>query len=644
LRQFPLLLTLVWLSLFAAALPANADPTAAPSPVPSEPAAASVSPSPSPSPTPPPHAAIVRLSADHVAFYYDQFLLEADGHVRVTTSDGFTVYGDAFSMDLKLNRFLVAGHVVLSTPTATVGGAAVSDFLDFNRLYFVPVTTEPDRWTFLNNDLAHPIKGRLMPGDVFYFPLVPQTPSFTAHQAVIGTRRYVRLADASVLLAGAPVPLGSYVVNFSPNQYFAQNSLSGANFDATWNFAGSTNSLSALHIRDDSQNGVYLAFEQHLVGAHDYAIFSINPMTKNSKWFNLQLYEKLGSRFQIQSFTQFNEFQKGFIPPYSAQQTTYVNAVEAFPHSYLQGTAAFTNYNLLGYGSFGLHNIVGSGNLSHPSSLQLTDTSFQNRIGNLPLYLQTYVSYGFNHDTVGSGEYGQPSIPTPGLQAYGTPCIPQPPYKNGTYFCPVYTTIYNSILGFNLFTPSIKIGDRDNPYHTFYLNASLNDQRQWHSLPHHINTEVTTFSLSRTFSRPVSAYVSYQVSNTGDYYKEGGYQPCTPGPLCPASLLAFAGAATLRTLSTAINYAPEPTFNASILFRHHDDFPIPVPGVFTVPVTNQVGQPLYTNYLGQPPNDITPDVRFKIMPHLMLDVSRTYYFHYSTTSWAPGLLVQAFPI
>ena len=87
--------------------------------------------------------------------------------MRVQTSDGFSVSGDAFSMDLKLNRFLLAGHVTLEVRGQRVAGAALSDFLDFNRIYFVPVTTEPDRWTFLNGDLAHPVKGRIMPGDTF---------------------------------------------------------------------------------------------------------------------------------------------------------------------------------------------------------------------------------------------------------------------------------------------------------------------------------------------------------------------------------------------------------------------------------------------------------------------------------------------
>ena len=141
-------------------------------------------------------ATLVRLHADHIAFYYDRFLVEADGHVQIQTSDGFSVSGDAFSMDLKLNRFLIAGHVTLKTASDTVNGAAVADFLDFNRLYFVPVTSEPDRWTFLNDDLAHPVKGRVMPGDVFYFPDLTGNPSLTASSATISERTYVHFGGA----------------------------------------------------------------------------------------------------------------------------------------------------------------------------------------------------------------------------------------------------------------------------------------------------------------------------------------------------------------------------------------------------------------------------------------------------------------
>lgn len=578
---------------------------------------------------------IVRLTADHVAFYYDSFLIEADGNVRVQTSDGFSASGDAFSMDLKLNRFLVAGHVTLNARNEQASGAALSDFLDFNRIYFVPVTGEPDRWTFVDGDLAHPIKGRTMPGDTFAFPRLPAQPSVTASSAVIGTKNYARFIGATTYLGGVGVPLGSYVVNFSPNQYFAQNSLTGANFDATWNFAGNNNSLSALHFRYDTQNYAYLAFEQHFVGQHEYAIFSANPLTKSDRFFNLAAYEKLGDRFQVQTFTQLN-INQGFPErPLSETQTTYVTMTAALPHSYLQLASNLTNYNLLGPGQINPNNPVGAGNLSHPSQMQLTATSFQNRIGKLPLYEQTFVGYGFNHDSVGAQQYALPIPPSEsGLQSFG-----------GT----TYTSIWNTVFGFSLFIPSVKIGNRDNPYKAYFLNAAFTKQRQWNSLPHHIDNTSTTLSLSRQFSRPVNSYVSYQVQNTGDYYLQGGYPPCTiqldptkPG-YCPASLTAFRGVSTLRTLALGTNYDPNPNFNASLVYRHHDDFPIPVPDLFPLPLTNVIGQPIYNSYLGQPPNDITGDVRFKILPHMLLDVQRTYYFNFGNIRWSPNFIVQVLP-
>ncbi|MBV8372969.1 MAG: hypothetical protein JOY69_06885 [Candidatus Eremiobacteraeota bacterium] len=598
---------------------------------------------------------LVRLSADRVAFYYDTFRIEADGNVRVQTSDGFSVSGDAFSMDLKLNRFLVAGHVVLQARGQQVSGAALSDFLDFNRIYFVPVTNEPDRWTFLNGDLTNPVKGRIMPGDTFAFPEVPQDPNVLATAAVIGTKSYVRFAGARALIGGIGLPLGSYVVNFSPNQYFAQNSLTGANFDATWNFAGSNNSLSALHLRYDTFNHTYFAFEQHFVGEHEYAIFSVNPLTKQDRFFNLFLYDKLGERFQVQTFTQFNVNQNIFSkPPYSVTQTTYVNMTEGLPHAYLQLNSNFTNYNLLGPGSFNVpgqppKNPVNAGNLSHPSQIQLTATQTQNRLGPLPLYEQIYGGYGFNHDSVGSGQYLLPIPPSQsGLQSFGGNCI----YKQDGIRVPcptTYTTIWNTVAGFNLFTPAVKIGNSDKPYQAFFFNAAFNKQRQWNSLPHHIDNTTTTLSLSRQFARPVNSYLSYQVQNTGDYYYQGGYQPCNlqPNPTlpnyCPSNLAGFRGVSTLRTLSLGVNYVPNPEFNLSLIGQQHTDFPRPGVNVFPLPLTNVIGQPLYNNYLGQPPYNLTGDVRFKLLPHMLVDVQRTYYFNFGNIQWSPNFIVQVLP-
>jgi len=594
---------------------------------------------------------LVRLHAQHIAFYYDRFLIEADGHVQVRTSDGFTVSGDAFSMDLKLNRFLIAGHVTLKTATDTVNGAAVSDFLDFNRLYFVPVTSEPDRWTFLNNDLAHPVKGRIMPGDVFFFPDVTGRPSLTASSATISERTYAHFYGAIGDLGGAPVPLGSYVVNFAPNQYFAQNSLSGANFDATVNVAGSNNALTAVHIRYDATNfGPYLAFEQHLVGQHEYAVFSINPLTKAQKFVNLDLYDLIGKRFQIQTFTQYYDDQHYLGPRSAAAQTTYVTVNYAFPHSYISTVGNFTNYNLLGnkvYATPGPSDTVPSytqlaGSEAHPTQLQMTWTSFNNRIWKLPLYEQTFVGWGWNHDSVGS-QYGHVKGDPAGLQEYG----------GYTYY-----TIYNHLLGYTASLPSLKFGDLNSPYDIYYFNASVTAQRQWYTVPHHVNTTTSVASLSRQFTRPFGTYVAYQIQNTNDLYENGGYPSYVPSsqtgvvcpdkppypPDCDYEYAAFRGASTLRTLNLEFNYLPNPDFNLSLLGRKHDDFPGPFPNgqVFLTPLKNPIGQPVNYNYLGQPPYDVTPDVRFRLLPHMLLDVQRTYYFNYNNQKWG-SFIVQVLP-
>ena len=90
-----------------------------------------------------------------------------------------------------------------------------------------------------------------------------------------------------------------------------------------------------------------------------------------------------------------------------------------------------------------------------------------------------------------------------------------PIHRQPIYFCPVYTTIWNTVLGFNLFTPSIKLNPEASTYQTYYFNASFNKQYQWNSLPHWINTSSENFSISRQFSRALNTYAGYQILNTG---------------------------------------------------------------------------------------------------------------------------------
>ena len=320
---------------------------------------------------------------------------------------------------------------------------------------------------------------------------------------------------------------------------------------------GSPNALTALHLRYDPTYKTYLSVEQHLVGEHEYAIFSVNPATRAEKWWNLALYEKLGSRFQIQSFTQYYTQQTFLKEPEAAQQTTFLNATYAFPHSYVSAAAQLTNYNVLGPGSLEHADTI-AGNLStiprkcssrprvsRTASRTCRSTnkstrataSTTTRVGGASTCRAATAHRRFRRRAFRA---------TARLAPTSTASKIAP-----VYFCPVYTTIWNTVLGFNLYTPSIKLNNPMNPYETYYFNASFNKQYQWNSLPHWINTSSENFSISRQFSHALNTYVGYQILNTGDYYINGGYTPCHPVNTfyCPLSFTSFRGVSTLRTTS-----------------------------------------------------------------------------------------------
>lgn len=577
--------------------PASAQPSAAPKATPS------------PAPALPPTT--LRLRADRIDFYYDRYLIEATGHVRVQTSNGMTIVGDTFSMDLRLNRFLIASNVHLRSRGGNIDGAAIADFLDFNRIYFVPVIQKPDRWTYENGDFLHPLKGRQMPGDVFYFPDVGRDRvSFDAKSALIESKHFARFSDVRAFLLGAIIPLPSFYVYFGVSQDLVENSLSGANYDTTWNATGNANSISAAHIRYDQFNHLYLGFEQHFAGndPHEYAVFSVSPFTKDDRYWNLVTGEHIGSKFEIDSFSQLYTNQQFLAQPTASAETTYITMTQALHRSSVQTFLNQTYYNLIGPEA--------PYSLNHPSFGTLTWTSYNNEIFKSPLYLQTHFGLGFNHDSVN------------GL------------YNFGGY---LYTTIWNQYADFTFSLPNVKIGNRNKAYAQYYLNASLDTQRQWYSIPHYVNTQNSTISLSRQYSRFVNSYLSYNVDNTSDIYRHAAYTPSIPNlpdgtPYTPFA--AFHGAATLRTLTWATTYAASPNLVSTLSFIHHQDFPAAYPGLFTQPPLNAIGQYTYSNYLGQPPWQVSGEVRARLFPHLVLDLQRTYYFHFGSQIWSPSFVVQ----
>lgn len=572
-------------------------------------------------------ATLIHVDAKKVSFYYDRFVLEADGNVRVTTSDGMTMTGDAFSMDLKLNRFVLAGHVHMQNPSGSQDGAALADFLDFNRIYFVPILPQngsnapsPDRWTFLDGDFAHPAKGREMPGDTFFFPDTGNgKPFIVTDSAIVGARSYVRFGGNRIDLAnglGAYVPTTSYYVNFSTDRHLGENSLSGANYDATWQLAGNANSISALHFRYDTVNHAYLSFEQHLTGQKAYAVFSINPMTRPQKFWNLILSDQPSQRFQVQTFTQLATNQSGLSMPDASGQFTILRATQALQNSFLQLTAQDTNFSLL---PPGVYNGVGAV-IGHPWQMQLSAQTFDHRIGHTPVYEHVAYGFGYIHDGEGAG-----------LQNV-----------NGVR----YSTIWNEDADVLAYVPNFKLGNSYIQTKNYYLNLSFEKNRQWFSTPHYTDITTSRATVSRAFDRHFSSFLGYTIENVGDYYgslQDAIYQPFVPvvnGVPYPG-YAAFHGLATFRALSLDVTYNNGGNISASLLAQKHDDFPKPIAYFFSPPPLDVTGNPVTTQYyLGEPPYDVSADLRVRINPHTSIDFSRSYFFNWGGRRWSPVFVIQ----
>ncbi len=598
---------------------------------------------------PTPKDRIMQLSADRIAFYYDRFLIEATGHVRITTGDGLTVTGTTMTMDLKNNRFMVAGSVHLDSPNGTQDGAALADFMDFNRVYFVPITSEPDRWTFENGDYTHPIKGREMPGDTFAFPdLTNNDPYLYARRAVIGERRFVRF-ERTVLTAGRMevLPAPTYYINFSADPKLSENSLAGANFDATWQFAGNQNSISAAHIRYDQQNKAYVSFEQHFASKKAYAVFSINPLTKASKFYDLVTDYQPGARSELHTFSQLHTVQSEFKMPEQAQHVTSARFTQAFKVFSASLTYQSVNYCLLqahniyfpGTNTLEYAQACGTGtslvgepiSTSHPQqwALDFSSLDFPKR-SRFPVKFRLRAGLGFIHDACTNAD-GTTNVCLTSLQVLG-----------GV----VYRTIYQKYVGASAYLPSVKLGNKNDPRKTYYLNASMDGQRSYYSVPHHVDSLDTNASISRIFGNQLTAYLSYGVRQISDLYntqadRDAQYPPnnqyTNPNFI---SFESFVGSATFRTLAFGANFAPNPDFTFALLARKHDDFPIAVPGLFSPPPLNVLGQYVSPNFLGQPPYDITGDLRVKVLHHYYLDISRTYYFNFGDLKWSPSFVIQ----
>jgi hypothetical protein len=553
------------------------------------------------------------VTAKAVDFFSNRFVVTADGNVRVRLSDGTVVSGETFTMDLKLNRYLVAGDVHLDGPTIHESGAAFAGYPDLDRSYFLPASGTPSRVTYFGLDWTHPDATREQPGDAFFFPnLTGERAYIKAGGARIVPKTNVLFDTARVYTAGVYIPTPRYVVTFAPNSHFYENAFPGGRFDVGVPFNGSAHSLTALHVRNDAFNGTYLAFDQHFVWDQDWIAFGVDPLTQEQRQYNLIGYKRWSPHFESRLMVQVSAAQAGIINRAdNAAGFTQLQLSTGFRGSNFTYTQNNYYQYLLGIPK-GLTDLTTpTGNYDprwreHPMDASLVFTGGPTPLvrGTTPLYLRPRSGIGFAHDIYGEGGY-------PNLQ-------PGPPDVSYHY------------VGGSVYTAPIALP------HKLSITGSYDRQRTWFSEPHHVDLGDLRFTLGGVQeARHLRYFVGYEVKTTGDYWGDqqlAAYTPSADVVTPPGGFgtysgqAAFRGLATSRGYTSSLIYTPTPFFELNVGLARYYDTPAPVPGLY-----------------GQPPWQLSGDVRVRVSRQILLDLSRSYYFNFANQRWTPQFVIQVSP-
>lgn len=553
---------------------------------------------------PQPAGVKIIVTADRVEYFGDAALLVARRNVRIQVSNGVTVTGDACSIDLNLRRFVVAGHVRLTTPLASYDGAAFADFLPFHRAYFIPFAELPDRWTFLGDNWAQPEKGREMPGDVFYLADTSgKRPFIVTKRVVIDPETYMQFSPASFRLVNGELstpPLPVYVRNFSQNPNFSVNSLSGASIDIPIGVAGSSADLDTLHARYDPVLKTYGSFEHHTVfGEEGYGVFSLNPATQPQKQWNVLAYEPTSARSALIFDGQLFTYQSGLSQPLSSNGFADLQFTQTLRQSAprLELTQAYDSLLApiaLGYYGNPSHPFVPN----HPFAAAILWPGFTQRIGGTGFSFRVLSGASEVHDI-----FGVSGTPLHDVQTL---------YLNGTFSTPVFrapfgTSAYGSYAVQHVWLSYPNTADfqtaeiTDSKYisNKFYLTGSA------------VLQSVATKNLAETVATPNASTGMVQ-------------EPESPnGFPSLAGVVTSLPHVTNTALALTAALAPSPNFQWTLVAQENHYTPVQEP------------------FVGGPPRyEAIADVRTRISKTLFLDIGRAYYFNWGNQRWSPAFALQ----
>jgi hypothetical protein len=382
------------------------------------------------------------------------------------------------------------------------------------------------------------------------------------------------------------------VYNFSANQNFGVNSLSGASFDVPYSFAGSAATLDALHLRYDQTQAVktYWSFEHHSVfGDGGYLVLSLNPASRPAKQWNLLSYEPAGSRAALSLNAQLFTTQSGLSSPSISNGFVDAQWTQALAQSSLRLDLTQS------YGSF-----LANGSPNHPFVAGLQWTGYDEPIGKSGLTFRTQSGIARVHDAFGVSSTSLTDVWSHYLGAY------------------VATPIYNG------------------PFHTG-VELTAQAQRTWLTFPNTVDSASLSLAASRRISEKVIAIASVVTSavNATDPARTFAFPnsatgfvptPTSPNGLPVLGVPTIVPSAVYRVYSISSSWQPGPAFAFSASLQKTAYSPVQVPFV--------AGPPRY---------QFSGDARFRLTKTLFADVSRSYFFNWSGKSWSPqfGLQVSA---
>jgi len=521
-----------------------------------------------------------RLSAERVAFYTNTFILQGSGNVRVDIGADRQISADFFSMDVRGNRFIVAGNVRLRGPNVDDSFAAFSVDLEARRSYAIVANSAFERWSFSENDFVHPQRDQQAPPDAFELPLITYPASKLGHKIVIGARSYVRYGRCVTQFiggAGVYIPIPDCYVNVGDDPALAQSALAAANAGGEITLTGSANAVSGIFLIYDRVNGFYAALQQNVASAKAWAVFALTA----SGHPGLSV---------IGALTPSDAFGVRLSTQLQSLAPTATSAVTGFRYSDVRVSQALGPGYAELFASTGADSGSGSQFFpSRPSSAQFDFATRNVPIGNLAFGTMR-IGYGEQHDAFGLQQLGPTS----------------------------YTTLGFGYVNAALSTPALPIGGAD-PRRRFDLALLAGETIERFSIPH--ETAITTTAASLTKALGASTVsLSYSIANVADRYADQQLA-------YPTAVGGFNGFATFRTLALGAAFEASPQLTTSLTVHMHDDFPKPAFGLFPVVDAAPLGQNPYPFQLGEPPADVTLAFRIRLNPQLSLDISDTQFIN-----------------